>query len=83
MTDLPDWSFADGRMAPPMKGQLRRQQEREGLARRIVMLNAEMDHGVALSQQLQEEATRLEQHRQAQLLKPKGRVWKKTASKKT
>uniref|UniRef100_A0A665V432 Large ribosomal subunit protein mL52 n=1 Tax=Echeneis naucrates TaxID=173247 RepID=A0A665V432_ECHNA len=29
LTDLPDWSYADGRPAPPMKGHLRRRQERE------------------------------------------------------
>ncbi|XP_017655310.1 39S ribosomal protein L52, mitochondrial isoform X3 [Nannospalax galili] len=32
LTELPDWSFADGRPAPPMKGQLRRKAEREKLA---------------------------------------------------
>ncbi|GAB1298859.1 39S ribosomal protein L52, mitochondrial [Apodemus speciosus] len=32
LTELPDWSFADGRPAPPMKGQLRRKAERETLA---------------------------------------------------
>ncbi|XP_021099569.1 39S ribosomal protein L52, mitochondrial isoform X5 [Heterocephalus glaber] len=32
LTDLPDWSFADGRPAPPMKGQLRRKAQREKLA---------------------------------------------------
>ncbi|KAK1338809.1 hypothetical protein QTO34_019468, partial [Cnephaeus nilssonii] len=29
LTELPDWSYADGRPAPPMKGQLRRQAQRE------------------------------------------------------
>nr|XP_017203681.2 39S ribosomal protein L52, mitochondrial isoform X4 [Oryctolagus cuniculus] len=32
LTELPDWSFADGRPAPPMKGQLRRKAEREKFA---------------------------------------------------
>ncbi|XP_028644280.1 39S ribosomal protein L52, mitochondrial isoform X3 [Grammomys surdaster] len=32
LTELPDWSFADGRPAPPMKGQLRRKAQREKLA---------------------------------------------------
>ncbi|XP_026302731.1 39S ribosomal protein L52, mitochondrial isoform X5 [Piliocolobus tephrosceles] len=32
LTDLPDWSYADGRPAPPMKGQLRRKAEREKFA---------------------------------------------------
>nr|XP_054304850.1 39S ribosomal protein L52, mitochondrial isoform X7 [Pongo pygmaeus] len=32
LTELPDWSYADGRPAPPMKGQLRRKGERETFA---------------------------------------------------
>ncbi|KAK3546720.1 hypothetical protein QTP70_033377 [Hemibagrus guttatus] len=32
ITDLPDWSFADGRPAPPLKGQVRRQKQREDFA---------------------------------------------------
>ncbi|XP_076983344.1 large ribosomal subunit protein mL52 isoform X3 [Tamandua tetradactyla] len=32
LTELPDWSYADGRPAPPMKGQLRRKAQREKLA---------------------------------------------------
>ncbi|PNI96501.1 MRPL52 isoform 8 [Pan troglodytes] len=32
LTELPDWSYADGRPAPPMKGQLRRKAERETFA---------------------------------------------------
>ncbi|XP_042542309.1 39S ribosomal protein L52, mitochondrial isoform X5 [Dipodomys spectabilis] len=32
LTELPDWSFADGRPAPPMKGQLRRKAQREKFA---------------------------------------------------
>ncbi|XP_058396971.1 large ribosomal subunit protein mL52 isoform X3 [Diceros bicornis minor] len=32
LTELPDWSYADGRPAPPMKGQLRRQAQREKFA---------------------------------------------------
>ncbi|XP_023111346.1 39S ribosomal protein L52, mitochondrial isoform X7 [Felis catus] len=32
LTELPDWSYADGRPAPPMKGQLRRTAQREKFA---------------------------------------------------
>ncbi|XP_075388010.1 large ribosomal subunit protein mL52 isoform X3 [Tenrec ecaudatus] len=32
LTELPDWSHADGRPAPPMKGQLRRKAQREKFA---------------------------------------------------
>ncbi|XP_061444871.1 large ribosomal subunit protein mL52 [Rhineura floridana] len=46
LTDLPDWSFADGRPAPPMKNHLRRQEKNEVLARRIAMISAEIDHGL-------------------------------------
>ncbi|XP_068612111.1 large ribosomal subunit protein mL52 [Brachionichthys hirsutus] len=56
LTDLPDWSFADGRPAPPMKGHLRRRQEKEVLARRIVMLSTEMDRGIEAWQEKCKEA---------------------------
>ncbi|XP_064331602.1 large ribosomal subunit protein mL52 isoform X2 [Phalacrocorax carbo] len=39
LRDLPDWSFVDGRPAPLWKGQLRRLQENEALARRAVKLS--------------------------------------------
>ncbi|XP_055990418.1 large ribosomal subunit protein mL52 isoform X6 [Sorex fumeus] len=32
LTEHPDWSYADGRPAPPMKGQLRRRAQREQFA---------------------------------------------------
>ncbi|XP_077356233.1 large ribosomal subunit protein mL52 [Festucalex cinctus] len=77
LTDLPDWSFADGRPAPPMKGMLRRRQEREELARRIVMLDAEVDRGIESWRERGEEAQRMEEHKRSLLLKPKGKLLKK------
>ncbi|KAM7366350.1 hypothetical protein PAMP_015798 [Pampus punctatissimus] len=74
LTDLPDWSFADGRPAPPLKGMLRRRQEREVLARRIVMLSSEVDKGIESWSEKQEEAKRIEEHKKSLLLKPKGRL---------
>ncbi|XP_061566002.1 39S ribosomal protein L52, mitochondrial [Cololabis saira] len=74
LTDLPDWSFADGRPAPPLKGHLRRRQEREALARRIVMLSSEVDKGIETWKEKQEEAKRLEEHKKSLLLKPKGKL---------
>ncbi|XP_017288663.1 39S ribosomal protein L52, mitochondrial [Kryptolebias marmoratus] len=74
LTDLPDWSFADGRPAPPLKGHLRRRQEREVLARRIVMLNSEVDKGMEAHKKRQEEAKRTEEHKKSLLLKPKGKL---------
>ncbi|XP_029943757.1 large ribosomal subunit protein mL52 [Salarias fasciatus] len=72
LTDLPDWSFADGRPAPPLKGQLRRKQEGEVLARRIVRLDSEVDAGVQKFKEKQEEAERTQQLKESLLLKPKG-----------
>ncbi|XP_068164814.1 large ribosomal subunit protein mL52 [Antennarius striatus] len=80
LTDLPDWSFADGRPAPPMKGQLRRRQEKEVLARRIVMLSEEMDRGIDAWQEKCEEAKRTEERKQSLLLKPKGKLLMKKKS---
>ncbi|KAG7497261.1 39S ribosomal protein L52, mitochondrial [Solea senegalensis] len=80
LTDLPDWSFADGRPAPPLKGQLRRQQGREDLARRIVMLSTEMDRGVEVWKEKEEEAKRMEEHRKSLLFKPKGKLLLKKKS---
>ncbi|XP_028998957.1 39S ribosomal protein L52, mitochondrial [Betta splendens] len=80
MTDLPDWSFADGRAAPLMKGQQRRRQEREVLARRIVMLDSEMDRGIERWRDKQEETKRMEEHKKSLLLKPKGKLLMKKKS---
>nr|XP_057925117.1 39S ribosomal protein L52, mitochondrial [Doryrhamphus excisus] len=77
LTDLPDWSFADGTPAPPMKGMLRRRQEREELARRIVMLNSEMDRGMESWREKKDEAQRMEEHKKSLLLKAKGKLLKK------
>uniref|UniRef100_A0A672YWG0 Large ribosomal subunit protein mL52 n=2 Tax=Sphaeramia orbicularis TaxID=375764 RepID=A0A672YWG0_9TELE len=74
LTDLPDWSFADGRPAPPLKGQLRRKREQEALARRIVMLSSEVDRGIETWKEKQEEARRKEEHKKSLLLKPKGKL---------
>uniref|UniRef100_A0AAY5K8X2 Large ribosomal subunit protein mL52 n=1 Tax=Esox lucius TaxID=8010 RepID=A0AAY5K8X2_ESOLU len=74
LTDLPDWSFADGRLAPPLKGQLRRKQEREALARRVVALSSEVDKGMEAWRGKQDEAKRMEEHRKSLLFKPKGKL---------
>ncbi|XP_039996171.1 39S ribosomal protein L52, mitochondrial [Xiphias gladius] len=81
LTDLPDWSFADGRPAPPMKGQVRRKQEREVLARRIVMLSAEVDRGIETWKEKQDETKRMEEHKKSLLFKPKGMLLMKKKSK--
>nr|XP_020496026.1 39S ribosomal protein L52, mitochondrial isoform X2 [Labrus bergylta] len=81
LTDLPDWSFADGRPAPPLKGHLKRKQQREDIARRIVMLSSEVDMGIEAWREKQEEAKRVEEHKKSLLLKPKGKLMnKKTPS---
>ncbi|XP_063043392.1 39S ribosomal protein L52, mitochondrial [Engraulis encrasicolus] len=72
LTDLPDWSYADGRPAPPMKGQVRRQQQREAFARRVVALNSEVDAGMQQWQDKKDAEVQAEEHRKYLILKPKG-----------
>ncbi|XP_078391432.1 large ribosomal subunit protein mL52 [Cetorhinus maximus] len=72
LTDLPDWSFADGRPAPPLKGQIRRRQECEDMARRIMMLTGEMDRGMERWREQQAALQRQEEERQLNLPNPKG-----------
>ncbi|XP_027698865.1 39S ribosomal protein L52, mitochondrial [Vombatus ursinus] len=72
LTELPDWSYADGRSAPPMKGQLRRKAQREKFARRVVLLSQEMDAGMKTWEQKQQEKRQEEENKQQNLLKPKG-----------
>ncbi|XP_017574243.1 39S ribosomal protein L52, mitochondrial isoform X2 [Pygocentrus nattereri] len=74
LTDLPDWSFADGRPAPPLKGQIRRQQQREEFARRAVYLNAEVDQGMETWRAKKEEEERAKEQLKSSMLKPKGNL---------
>ncbi|XP_006913675.3 39S ribosomal protein L52, mitochondrial isoform X2 [Pteropus alecto] len=74
LTELPDWSYADGRPAPPMKGQLRRKAQREKFARRVVLLSQEMDAGLQAWQLRQQEKLQEEERKQKNALKPKGAV---------
>ncbi|XP_008564766.1 PREDICTED: 39S ribosomal protein L52, mitochondrial isoform X2 [Galeopterus variegatus] len=70
LTELPDWSYADGRPAPPMKGQLQRKAQREKFARRVVLLSQEMDAGLQAWQLRQQKLQ--EEERKQNALKPKG-----------
>ncbi|XP_025049325.1 39S ribosomal protein L52, mitochondrial [Alligator sinensis] len=72
LRDLPDWSFVDGRPAPPWKGQLRRQQENEDFARRVVRLSTELSQAKQRWKKLQEAAQEQEQLRLQRQLQPKG-----------
>ncbi|XP_069489960.1 large ribosomal subunit protein mL52 [Ambystoma mexicanum] len=72
LTDLPDWSFVDGRPAPLWKGQVRRKAEREEFARRIVMLSKEVDRGMLTWEQKQQQLVETQEEKQRNLLKAKG-----------
>ncbi|XP_023655720.1 large ribosomal subunit protein mL52 isoform X1 [Paramormyrops kingsleyae] len=74
LTDLPDWSYADGRPAPAMKGQVRRQRERAEFAKRVVDLSEEMDRGMQRWKQEKEDAQAMEEKKKSLRLKPKGRL---------
>ncbi|XP_045440387.1 39S ribosomal protein L52, mitochondrial isoform X1 [Pipistrellus kuhlii] len=72
LTELPDWSYADGRPAPPMKGQLRRLAQREKFARRVVLLSQEMDAGLEAWQLKQQQKVQEEEQKKKNALKRKG-----------
>ncbi|KAM4853291.1 large ribosomal subunit protein mL52 [Thomomys bottae] len=82
LTELPDWSFADGRPAPPMKGQLRRLAQREKFARRVVLLSQEMDAGLQAWHLRQQEKLQEEERKQKNALKSKGASLQKQKNKK-
>ncbi|XP_062993591.1 large ribosomal subunit protein mL52 [Elgaria multicarinata webbii] len=72
LTDLPDWSFADGRPAPPMKGQLRRQEKNKEFACRVAQISAEMDHGIQKWEAKQREHEQQAEEKRRNRLQPKG-----------
>nr|XP_016852941.1 PREDICTED: 39S ribosomal protein L52, mitochondrial [Anolis carolinensis] len=72
LTDLPDWSFADGRPAPPMQGYLRRREKNAELARRVVMISAEIDSGMEKWEAKQREEEQKAQEKRRKRLQPKG-----------
>ncbi|XP_042638295.1 39S ribosomal protein L52, mitochondrial [Orycteropus afer afer] len=72
LTELPDWSYADGHPAPPMKGQLRRKAQREDFARRVVLLSQEMEAGLQAWQLRQQQKLQEKENKQKNALKPKG-----------
>ncbi|KAM4809638.1 large ribosomal subunit protein mL52 [Rhinophrynus dorsalis] len=78
MTDLPDWSFADGRPAPPWKGQIRRKEEREALARRVVLLSTEMEQGLQTWHNKQQELGEEQLQKEKSKLKCKASLKKRT-----
>ncbi|XP_078269128.1 large ribosomal subunit protein mL52 isoform X2 [Rhinoraja longicauda] len=72
MTDQPDWSFADGRAAPPMKGQQRRRQEAALKAGRVLMLTNELQRGMERWEGQQSALHRQREEERASQLQPKG-----------
>ncbi|XP_068127653.1 large ribosomal subunit protein mL52 isoform X2 [Hyperolius riggenbachi] len=81
LTDLPDWSFADGRTAPLWKSQIRRKEENKAMASRIILLSNEIDEGIKKWNNQQEELRQKEVLRQKSLLKSKALFPKKPKSK--
>ncbi|GAA6091536.1 39S ribosomal protein L52, mitochondrial [Tachysurus ichikawai] len=81
LTDLPDWSFTDGRPAPPLKGQVRRQKQREDFARRAVNLNAEVDQAMKSWGAEKEAQERAKEQLKSAMLKPKGKLLLKNTNK--
>ncbi|XP_018411625.1 PREDICTED: 39S ribosomal protein L52, mitochondrial [Nanorana parkeri] len=71
LTDLPDWSFVDGRPAPLWKGQIRRIEENKALASRVVVLSNEIDEGMKKWSEKQEDLNHQKLLKQKTKLKSK------------
>nr|XP_033779493.1 39S ribosomal protein L52, mitochondrial [Geotrypetes seraphini] len=81
LTDLPDWSFADGRPGIPWKGQLRRREQQEKFVRRVIMLNKEMDHGIRVWEEAQDKAAMQQEEKRKIRLKEKGALLRNKTKK--
>lgn len=77
LTDLPDWSYADGRPAPPLPSQLKRKEHQRELAEHIDVLAKEMLQAKVKHQEKLEAQRRGEESKAERRLKPKGSAWKR------
>ncbi|XP_041375512.1 39S ribosomal protein L52, mitochondrial-like [Gigantopelta aegis] len=71
LTDLPDYSFVDGRPTPIGRGQLRRKQTNLELAKRIQKLVGEVNFAKERYQKIQEDAQKERERLLKRKLKPK------------
>ncbi|XP_014226305.1 39S ribosomal protein L52, mitochondrial [Trichogramma pretiosum] len=74
LTNLPDYSFKDGRVVPYGTNQLRRIEEQAKIYNRVYQLSGEMDAAVEKYNKKQEAIKRLEEKIIAGKLKEKGKV---------
>ncbi|KAK2584111.1 hypothetical protein KPH14_006552 [Odynerus spinipes] len=72
LTNLPDYSFKDGRPVPLGVGQKKRMIKQQQYAAKIVQLVGEIDYAVARHARLQEEEKQRRQNILDSKLKPKG-----------
>ncbi|XP_053117412.1 39S ribosomal protein L52, mitochondrial isoform X4 [Hemicordylus capensis] len=69
----------NGRPAPPMKGQLRRQEKNEAFARRAVMLSEEIDHALEKWEAQKREQEQQAEEKRHNRLVPKGSLLRQTS----
>ncbi|XP_071957826.1 large ribosomal subunit protein mL52-like [Antedon mediterranea] len=72
LTDLPDWSFADGRPAPMSRSIRQRQEIQSNIAERVQMLGNEMLTAVQQTKDKKIMKEREKQILESKKLKPKG-----------
>jgi len=73
VTDLPDYTFIDGRRAPPGSGKVRRAIEQRDLTAKIIQLTSELDFAVERRERLDREEEDATQRILKSKLKPKGK----------
>uniref|UniRef100_A0A8C4QVH5 Large ribosomal subunit protein mL52 n=1 Tax=Eptatretus burgeri TaxID=7764 RepID=A0A8C4QVH5_EPTBU len=72
LTDLPDWSFADGRPAPIQKGIARRRVQRAEIASQIVSLSHQMENAMTQWHNKKAEMARDQERENSMKFKAKG-----------
>jgi large subunit ribosomal protein L52 len=80
ITDLPDYSFVDGRQAPPGPGKLRRAIEQKEITEKIIRLTSEVDFAVARRAKLDQEEAQATEKILSSKLKPKGKSQSKPSN---
>ncbi|XP_033096276.1 39S ribosomal protein L52, mitochondrial-like [Anneissia japonica] len=76
LTDLPDWSFADGRPAPDNRSIIDRRETQRKIAERVNMLAKEMMAAVENTKNKEIKEKQEHELRESKKLKAKGIKWK-------
>ncbi|XP_069113786.1 large ribosomal subunit protein mL52-like [Argopecten irradians] len=73
LTDLPDYTYLDGRPTPLSKGQLRRREMNKEMAKNVMKMMNELDFTKEFAEKRRQEQLQIEKLKSVPSFKPKGR----------